>query len=114
MKTRINTQATLSMRGAGYYSERTAGARDVINNAGPMIQVAIEEIPKDKILRIADFGAADGGAGAEATVGGRADGGRASAWRAIARSFGTTCAVRAVRAVMALFVEYRCLPHVMP
>ena len=61
MKTRINTQATLSMRGAGYYSERTAGARDVINNAGPMIQAAIEEIPKDKILRIADFGAADGG-----------------------------------------------------
>ena len=49
------------MRGAGYYSERTAGARDVINNAGPMIQAAIEEIPKDKILRIADFGAADGG-----------------------------------------------------
>ena len=48
MKTRINTQATLSMRGAGYYSERTAGARDVINNAGPMIQAAIEEIPKDK------------------------------------------------------------------
>ena len=49
------------MRGAGYYSERTAGARDVINNAGPMVQAAIEEIPEDKILRIADFGAADGG-----------------------------------------------------
>ena len=44
-----------------YDSERTAGARDVINNAGPMIQAAIEEIPEDKILRIADFGAADGG-----------------------------------------------------
>jgi len=26
----INTQAVLAMRGAGYYSERTAGARDVI------------------------------------------------------------------------------------
>ena len=61
MKIGIDTQATLSMRGAGYYSERTAGARDVINNAGPMIQAAIEEIPEDKILRIADFGAADGG-----------------------------------------------------
>ena len=32
----INTQAVLSMVGSGYYSERTAGARDVINNAAPV------------------------------------------------------------------------------
>ena len=30
----INTQDVLAMRGEGYYSERTAGARNVINDAG--------------------------------------------------------------------------------
>ena len=41
----INTQAVLAMRGAGYYSERTAGARDVINDASKMVLAALEDGP---------------------------------------------------------------------
>ena len=57
----INTQAVLAMRGAGYYSERTAGARNVINDAGAMVIDALAQAPQTKTLRIADYGAADGG-----------------------------------------------------
>ena len=42
----INTQAVLAMRGAGYYSERTAGARDVINDAGKLVIEALAKTPK--------------------------------------------------------------------
>ena len=61
----INTQAVLAMRGAGYYSERTAGARDVINDASKMVLAALEDGPDTPQLRIADFGAADGGTSRE-------------------------------------------------
>ena len=61
----INTQAVLAMRGAGYYSERTAGARNVINDARKMVTEALAQIPKTSSLRIADFGAADGGTSRE-------------------------------------------------
>ena len=57
----INTQAVLAMRGAGYYSERTAGARDVINDARELVLTALENLSDTESLRIADFGAADGG-----------------------------------------------------
>ena len=57
----INTQDVLSMRGAGYYSERTAGARNVINDAVAMVVAAIKDLPNSDTLRIADYGAADGG-----------------------------------------------------
>ena len=57
----INTQAVLAMRGAGYYSERTAGARDVINDARELVLTALETLSNAGSLRIADFGAADGG-----------------------------------------------------
>ena len=57
----INTQAVLAMRGAGYYSARTAGARNVINDASQMVLAAIDSLPESSHLRIADFGAADGG-----------------------------------------------------
>ena len=60
-KRNINTQDVLSMRGAGYYSERTAGARDVINEASDMVIAALNDLPASKTLKIADFGAADGG-----------------------------------------------------
>ncbi|MEK9571408.1 MAG: hypothetical protein VW124_20475, partial [Paracoccaceae bacterium] len=60
-KRNINTQDVLSMRGAGYYSERTAGARDVINDASDMVIAALNELPASKTLKIADYGAADGG-----------------------------------------------------
>ncbi len=61
----INTQAVLAMRGAGYYSERTAGARNVINEAAQMVLKALAEIPTSPRLRIADYGAADGGTSRE-------------------------------------------------
>ena len=51
----INTQAVLAMRGAGYYSERTAGARDVINDASEMVLAALEDGPDTPQLRIADL-----------------------------------------------------------
>ena len=60
-KSSINTQDVLSMRGAGYYSERTAGARNVINEAGDMVIAALNDLPASKTLKIADYGAADGG-----------------------------------------------------
>jgi hypothetical protein len=49
------------MRGAGYYSERTAGARDVINDARELVLTALETLSNAESLRLADFGAADGG-----------------------------------------------------
>jgi len=49
------------MRGAGYYSERTAGARDVINDARELVLTALETLSDAESLRLADFGAADGG-----------------------------------------------------
>ena len=61
----INTQAVLAMRSSGYYSERTAGARNVINNAQHMVLAALTETPHSPTLRIADFGAADGGTSRE-------------------------------------------------
>lgn len=61
----INTQSVLAMRGAGYYSERTAGARDVINNASEIVLQALHDMPASKTLKIADFGAADGGTSRE-------------------------------------------------
>ena len=57
----INTQDVLSMRGAGYYSERTAGARNVINEASNMVGAALSNLPESRGLKIADYGAADGG-----------------------------------------------------
>ena len=49
----INTQAVLSMVGSGYYSERTAGARDVINNAAQMVLAALAETPDTPTIRFA-------------------------------------------------------------
>ena len=60
-KTGLNPAAVLSMVGKGYYSERTAGARNVINTALDMIRDALNSTPQTTHLRIADYGAADGG-----------------------------------------------------
>ena len=60
-KSGINTQDVLAMRGEGYYSERTAGAKNVINDAGAMVFDALRNLPPSKTLRLADYGAADGG-----------------------------------------------------
>ena len=56
--------ATIAMRGAGYYSSNTVGAKTVIDSVGDLVVAAIEDMPALELGRpfgIADFGAADGG-----------------------------------------------------
>ena len=53
------------MRDSGYYSQRTAGAKIAIDTTQPKLEIALKEIPKKSILRIADFGSADGGTSQE-------------------------------------------------
>ena len=48
----INTQDVLAMRGEGYYSERTAGAKNVINDAGAMVLNALRDLPPASTLEI--------------------------------------------------------------
>src|SRR5882724_7032260 len=56
--------AAIAMRGAGYYSANTVGAKAVIDKVGDLVVEAIgrmPEIPNSRPFSIADFGAADGG-----------------------------------------------------
>jgi hypothetical protein len=58
------TARTIAMKGGGYYSQRTRGAKDVIDNASGMLVEAAGAIdPPDpgRPIVLADFGAADGG-----------------------------------------------------
>jgi SAM dependent carboxyl methyltransferase len=58
------TATFMAMKGSGYYSKATAGARDTINRATHLVLEAIERMPiadGQTPLRVADFGAADGG-----------------------------------------------------
>ncbi|MDQ0315597.1 SAM-dependent methyltransferase [Amorphus orientalis] len=65
-QTGISTQAVLSMRSGGYYSERTYGAKQAIDKMLPVVQDALTPDPAASgILRVADFGAADGGTSRE-------------------------------------------------
>ena len=61
----LNTQAVLAMKGAGYYSARTAGAKHAIDKVRPMLEDALQALPEQAVLRLADFGAADGGTSQE-------------------------------------------------
>lgn len=64
MNDAAKTASTTSMKGGGYYSESTRGAKDVIDNAAGMLLDAVMALPEpdaDQPVRIADFGAADGG-----------------------------------------------------
>ena len=61
----LNTQSVLSMRSSGYYSKKTIGAKIAIDATKILMKKAINEIPKMKILRMADFGSADGGTSQE-------------------------------------------------
>ena len=61
----LDTQSVLSMRGSGYYSQRTIGAKIAIDSIQSLIEKALREIPKQSILRMADFGSADGGTSQE-------------------------------------------------
>ena len=54
----------VAMKGAGYYSRATTGAKDVIDNATPMVLDAADAlpIPEDgRPITVADMGCADGG-----------------------------------------------------
>lgn len=56
--------SAISMRGAGYYSANTAGAKTVIDKAGDLVAAAIAAIPLENgegAFAVADYGAADGG-----------------------------------------------------
>ena len=63
--TNLNTQSVLSMKGEGYYSQKTIGAKNAIDKTQKLIEQALENIPKKEILKIADFGSADGGTSQE-------------------------------------------------
>ena len=65
----LNTQAVLAMKGAGYYSARTAGAKHAIDKVRPMLEDALQSLPQQAVLRLADFGAADGGTSQEMWAG---------------------------------------------
>ncbi len=62
------TGATVAMKSGGYYSERTRGAKDVIDRASSMLLDAVAAIPTPPAghaVRVVDFGAADGGTSKE-------------------------------------------------
>ncbi len=59
--TNLNTQSVLSMKGEGYYSQKTVGAKNAIDKIQVLIEDALKTIPKKETLKIADFGSADGG-----------------------------------------------------
>ncbi len=63
-RTSKSTYATVSMKGGGYYSQSTRGAKDVIDNAVDMLEDAVAALPTrtaQENIQIADYGAADGG-----------------------------------------------------
>lgn len=54
----------IAMRGAGYYSANTVGAKNVIDKVGDLVVKAVAKMPRladGQPFAIADFGAADGG-----------------------------------------------------
>ncbi len=55
---------TIAMRGAGYYSSNTVGAKTVIDKVGDLVVAAVGKMPalaEGEAFTVADFGAADGG-----------------------------------------------------
>ncbi|AZO42963.1 SAM-dependent methyltransferase [Mesorhizobium sp. M7D.F.Ca.US.005.01.1.1] len=54
----------IAMRGAGYYSANTVGAKNVIDKVGDLVVASVASMPRladGQPFAIADFGAADGG-----------------------------------------------------
>lgn len=61
---REHTTEFMAMKGAGYYSRATVGAKHVMDNATELVLDAVERMsPKDDgtVFRVTDMGAADGG-----------------------------------------------------
>ena len=44
-ETYLNTQSSLSMKGSGYYSTKTAGAKNAIDKTQKVIENALKNIP---------------------------------------------------------------------
>ena len=68
MRVTNDTAGFMAMKGAGYYSKATTGAREVINLASPLILNAIARMrlaDDGARLRVADMGCADGGTSIE-------------------------------------------------
>ena len=64
MSNQSATAGFMAMKGAGYYSKATIGAREVIDAAAPLIVAAVDRIPRNasgRPFRCADLGCADGG-----------------------------------------------------
>lgn len=64
MNDAVKTAATTAMKGGGYYSQSTRGAKDVIDNAADMLLDAVQALPEPatpQAASIADYGTADGG-----------------------------------------------------
>ena len=58
------TSGFMAMKGAGYYSKATTGARDVIDGAAQLILEAIDRMnlsPAGNTIRVTDMGCSDGG-----------------------------------------------------
>tara|TARA_A100001011_G_scaffold398605_1_gene503662 strand:+ start:2470 stop:3543 length:1074 start_codon:yes stop_codon:yes gene_type:complete len=53
------------MKGEGYYSQKTIGAKNAIDKIQKLIEDALKIIPKKEILKMADYGSADGGTSQE-------------------------------------------------
>jgi len=45
----LNTQSNLAMKGAGYYSAKTAGAKNAIDKTKKVIENALKTIPSTEI-----------------------------------------------------------------
>lgn len=68
MANRGETAGFMAMKGAGYYSKATTGARDAINAVAPQIIAAIDRMrltDDGTAFRTADMGCADGGTSVE-------------------------------------------------
>ncbi len=64
MGTQQTTAGFMAMKGAGYYSRATIGAKHVMDNAAGLVLDAVSRMaPKDdgSIFRVSDMGCADGG-----------------------------------------------------
>ena len=57
MTEKLNMEDVLAMRSSGYYSQRTAGAKNAIDSVLPLMKEAIKSLPQTEFLRFADFGA---------------------------------------------------------
>jgi hypothetical protein len=61
---KATTDRFMAMKGQGYYSKATTGAKDVIDGATPLVIAAIDRMKladDGRVIRLSDMGSADGG-----------------------------------------------------